>query len=344
MAADPLVWILWRRRKGDLDQMLALTTALGWRHEVKRLTFHPPDVPALANLLLKSNSDSLAPPWPDVVLCAEALPSIVARKLKAKSNGAIRTVCIGRPAGMPDAFDLVITTAQYRLRPAPNIVELSMPLSAHHGSRVEQDYAFDGRRPLIAVLVGGSSFPDVLDGPAASQLARDVSRQAEKSDGTLAVMTSPRTGTDAIAVLKTDVIAPHRLHLFGDGHSNYREVLAAADQLIVTSDSVSMVADALETGKPVSIYRLPRKLNLQWRLAEWLHVHAAAKPWFWLAPVKWALDRGFFEISAERCLLFDRLVEGRQAAWFGTPAPRPDPEASRRDLDRAVQSVRAILA
>lgn len=343
MAADPLVWILWRRRKGDLDQMLALVTALGWRHEIKRLAFHPPDVPALAPLLLKRGSDSLAPPWPNIVLCAEALPSIVARKLKAKSNGAIKAVCIGRPAGTPDAFDLVITTAQYRLHPAPNIIELSMPLSGHHGSAAERNHGFEGRRPLIAVLVGGSSFPDVLDGAAAAQLARDALLHAEKSGGTLAVMTSPRTGAEAIAALDASIAAPHRLHLFGAGQSHYRKVLAAADHLIVTSDSVSMAADALETGKPVSIYALPRKLNLQWKLAEWLHAHVIVKPSPWLAPVKWILDQGFFEVSAERRLLFDGLVKGGQAAWFGTPAPRPDPQASRHDLNRAVQSLRALV-
>lgn len=344
MNGDPLVWILWRRRKGDLDQMVALVKALGWRHEIKTLSFYAPDVPALANLLLKRDSDSLAPPWPDLALCAEALPSIVARKLRAQSNGAIKAVCIGRPAGTPDAFDLVITTAQYRLPKAPHIVELSMPLSSGRGDALQRSYEFSGKRPLMTVLVGGSSFPDVLDGPAALQFARDIRLYADQCGGTLAVATSPRTGTDAISALKKEITPPHRLHVFGEGENNYAQALGAADEVTVTSDSVSMVADALGTGKPVSIYRLPQRLNLQWRITEWLHAHAVVKSSPLLAPARWAFDQGVFEASADRRLLFGKLVNQGQVSWFGTPASIPDPDVSSRDLARAVESLRALLA
>jgi mitochondrial fission protein ELM1 len=344
MAADPLVWILWRRRKGDLDQMLALVTALGWRHKIKRLSFHGPDVPALANLLLNRGSDSLAPPWPDIVLCAEALPSIVARKLKSQSRGAIRAVCIGRPAGTPDAFDLVITTPQYRISQAPNVVELSMPVSMPLAAVARPAYEFSGKGPLITVLVGGSSFPDVLDGRSASQLARDIRLYADKFGGTLAVATSPRTSREVVEALKANISAHHRLHVFGEGGDHYRAALHAADEVIVTSDSVSMVADALDTGKPVSIYPLPRQLNLQWRISEWLYAHAMVKPSPMLAPFKWAFDRGVFEASADRRLLFGKLVARGQVSWFGSPAPTPNPEASRQDMARAVERLRALLA
>ena len=344
MAADPLIWILWRRRNGDLDQMLALAAALGWRHEIKRLSFRGPGIPALANLLLKRDSHSLAPPWPDALFCAEALPSIVARKLKAQSRGAIKAVCIGRPAGTPAAFDLVITTPQYRIPQAPNVVELSMPLSMPAAAKVQPVSAFSGTRPLIAVLAGGSSFPDVLDGPAAMKLARDIRLYADTSGGTLAVASSPRTGHDALAVLTSEITTPHRLHVYGEGENHYREVLGAADEVIVTSDSVSMVADALDAGKPVSVYALPQKLNLQWRITEWLHAHAIVKPTALLAPVKWAFDQGVFEASADRRLLFGKLVADRRISWFGTPAPVPDPDAARHDMNRAVESLRALLA
>ena len=344
MADDRLVWILWRRRKGDLDQMLALVSALGWRHEIKTLSFHGPDIPVLANLLLKRDSDSLAPPWPDIVMCAEALPSIVARKLREQSSGAIKAVCVGRPAGTPDAFDVVITTAQYRIPQAPNVVELSMPLSTPSAVGTPTAYAFAGKRPLITVLAGGSSFPDVLDGLAATQLVKDIRLYAEKSGGTLAVATSPRTGADAIAALKAEITPPHRLHVFGEGENNYAQSIGAADEVIVTSDSVSMVSDALETGKPVSIYPLPQKLNLQWRITEWLHAHAVVKPSPMLAPVTWAFDQGLFEAGADRRLLFGKLVAAGQVSWFGTPAPGCGRQASHHDLSRAVESVRALLA
>jgi len=94
---------------------------------VKTLRFAGPEVPVLSRLLLR---DKLSPPWPDLVLCAEASPSVIARDVKRRSAGKTRIVCLGRPAGSAANFDLVITTAQYRIPAAPNVVELSMPLAA----------------------------------------------------------------------------------------------------------------------------------------------------------------------------------------------------------------------
>jgi len=79
MAGEPSIWILSRGRKGDLDQMLALAKATSWPFEVKTLRFAGPEIPVLSTLLLK---DKLSPPWPDLVLCAEASPSVIARQIK----------------------------------------------------------------------------------------------------------------------------------------------------------------------------------------------------------------------------------------------------------------------
>ena len=344
MGAEPLVWILWRRRKGDLDQMLRLVQALGWRYEIKKLSFRSPGIPALAQLLVKPPSDPLVPPWPDLILCAEALPSIIARRLKANSHGAIKIVCVGRPAGTPSVFDLVITTAQYRLPPATNIVELPMPLSAVKFERSSLAGDNGARRPVIALLAGGSSFPDILDCSAARHMMAQVHRYTEQRRGALVVVTSPRTDQIVANLLAETVKAPHRLHVFGCGENHYEQTLAAADEIIVTSDSVSMAADALATGKPVYVYPLPRKLHLRWQLVEWLYRHAVVRRAPWLGPMRWLFDAGVIESSADRGLLFSQLVGERRLSWFGGAPPVPHPEAATRGLEKAVQSLRAIIA
>ena len=151
--AVPKIWILSRGRKGDLDQMLALAKASGWDYEAKHLRFAGPEIPLLSRLLLQNGNDVLTPPWPDFVLCAEASPSVIARAIRRASGGKTRAVCLGRPAGSAAGFDLVITTAQYRVPPAANVVELSMPLAADAGAEAEAG----GPVPegVIALLVGG---------------------------------------------------------------------------------------------------------------------------------------------------------------------------------------------
>ncbi len=343
MGSEPTVWVLWRRRKGDLDQMRVLLERLGWRYDIKRLSFRSPEIPALANLLLKPESDALEPPWPDIVICAEALPSVVARRLKARSGGVIRTVCIGRPAGSARGFDLVITSPQYRIPPAANVVELSMPLSgATSGASQANAASFDDRRPLTAALVGGSSFPEVLDANAATRLAADLVANAAHDNGTLRVITSPRTSPDAVQALRAGIAPPHRLHVFGEGDNLYAPLLAAADRIVVTSDSVSMLADALETGKPVAVYPLPRKLSLQWHVSEWLYHHALEHPKALMAPVRALFDAGVFEATADRQRLVDGLHAAGRVSRFGEPFKAPPPQGPAKDLERALNSLRVL--
>ncbi len=335
MAADPTIWILSRGRKGDLDQMLALARATGWPFEVKTLRFAGPEVPVLAKLLLK---EKLSPPWPDLVLCAEASPSVIARAIKSASGGTTRIVCLGRPAGTPDAFDRVITTAQYRIPAAPNVVELAMPLA-----EATEAMAGTAAGP-IALLVGGPAFPDLLDAAAAENLAADALAHAAGNQSTLDVMTSPRTPTAAVAVLQRRITAPHRLSIFGLGENRYRTALSEASEIVVTSDSVSMVADALASGKPVSIYPLPQALNAKWKLGSWLYRTAVEMRQPLMAPVRRLFDAGVIEVAPDRRKLFQRLVAEGRLVWFGEAAPTPQPGAAQRDLARAVQSLRELFA
>lgn len=334
MPPDPTIWILSRGRKGDLDQMLLLARELGWPCEVKLLHFAGPEIPVLSRLLLK---DRLTPPWPDLVLCAEASPSMIARAIKRAANGRTRIVCLGRPAGTAADFDLVITTAQYRIPAAPNVVELSMPLAEGTASAVT---AASG--PIV-LLVGGPAFPDVLDAKTAEALVRAALADAARRGRALDVQTSPRTPPQVVAVLERMITHPHRLSVFGKAENRYRNALAAAAEIIVTSDSVSMVADALSSGKPVSIYPLPQVLNAKWKLGDWLYRNAIESRQPLMGPVRWLFDTGVIEVAPDRRKLFQRLVHQKRLCWFGEAPPPPQPEAARRDLASAADSLRKLM-
>lgn len=335
MAADPTIWILSRGRKGDLDQMLTLARATGWPSVVKPLRFAGPDVPILSRWLL---TEKITPPWPDLVLCAEASPSVIAREIKRMSPRT-RIVCLGRPAGAPENFDLVITTAQYRLPPAANVLEIAMPLAdvAEAGANA------NARANTIALAVGGPAFPDLLDAAASEGLAAEVLAYAARTGATLDVVTSPRTPPAAIAVLERRIAAPHRLHVFGRGENRYRAALGEASEIIVTSDSVSMLADALATGKPVSVYPLPQALNAKWKLGSWLYRKAVEERQPLMGPVRWLFDAGVIEVAPDRRKLIARLVANRRLGWFGDDAPQPQAGVAQRDLAIAVDSLRDLM-
>lgn len=339
------VWILTHSRLGDRQQMEKLAAALGWPFIVKHLVFRPPNVPFLARLLLdRGASDPLDAPWPDLVLCGEARTSVIARDLKRRSGGLVKIVCLGRPAGDPAQFDLVLTTAQYRLPEAANIVELSLPLVVDSPAP-SGDGMPDLVRPVTTVLVGGTAVPERLDGAAASSLARDLLAHRQQTGGTLLVVTSPRTGPQAGAALARSLPSPHIVHLWRKGEDNpYRRFLAQADEVVVTSDSVSMVADALAAGKKLSVYRLPRRATIKDAVVERLYarVHGETPCPFWLEPARWLFDAGLIEVRADRPRLFERLVREGRLGWFGEARPETR-LAAREELDVILPRIRALF-
>ena len=343
----PKVWLLSQGRRGDLEQMQALLQALAWPGEIKTLHFRPPPIPALAPLLLRPHAgDRIAPPWPDLIVCAEAMSSVIAQRLRRLSGGRTKLICLGRPAGDPAVFDLVLTTAQYHLPPQPNVVELSLPLTAAPEKPDDDAVRLTGARPFIAVLVGGASSPEVLDRAAARELADAVCRYAAHHGGTLHVVTSPRTGRKASDELLRRVPPPHRVHVYGRSPNNpYRRVLALADEIIVTNDSVSMVADALATEKPVYVYALPRTRNPTFLVSEWCRrnvLESASVPPL-LRPVAWLFEKGFVETSADRLRLFGRLAGERRIGWFGGPPPLIRKHAGLQDMEIAVARVKNLF-
>lgn len=335
------LWILSHRRVGDLNQMLTLARALGWPATVKRLRFRAPElaaVPFLARWLFDAaGSDPLGPPWPDLVVCAEGRASTIAQLIKRRSAGSVKIVCLGRPAGSPAGFDLVLTTPQYRLPRRDNTVELALPLTPEPAPPAGDSTIGEGQRPLIAVLVGGTSLPDRLDAAAAEALARDVLDHAGNRDARAVLVTSPRTSPAVQSVLAQAVPAPHAVHLWqGEGDDALARFLAQADQVVVTSDSVSMVADALAAGKAVSIYRLPQHHSVRNRLVAWLHDKALAA---------WLFDHGIVEVRSDRRRLFDKLAAQGRVHWFGEPpASPPDGSAVDSPTEVAVTSIKRLFA
>ena len=86
-------------------------------------------------------------------------------------------------------------------------------------------------------------------------IATAIARQVAGFAGSVLATGSRRTGAPAEAAVG-DALAgtPHHLHRWGDGGPNpYAGMLAWADAVVVTGDSVSMLSEALATPAPVFI-------------------------------------------------------------------------------------------
>ena len=165
------VWVLASHRAGDASQVLALAEAIGWPFEIKRLTFKPLEHPSWHRRLRPAMPGStVAAPVPSPRHGPTSCSPPVERTSpwragsRRRSGGRTRIVQVGRPWGPLAAYDLVVTTPQYRLPAAQRARERCAlhrvtPERLRRRGRTVEDRLARLPRPLIAVLVGGNSGP-----------------------------------------------------------------------------------------------------------------------------------------------------------------------------------------
>ena len=267
----PLVWGLIDDRPGHATQVRGVADALPWPVVEKPMAFawlarlDPRLLGASAVGLTRACRVTLQPPWPDLLLTCGRRCLPVARWIKRRSGGRTRIVHLMRPASTTD-LDLIVLPRHDRDLPAG--VEVLRVTGAPH--RVGPARLADARQafaaryaplpaPRIGLLVGGPSrHVPYADGWSA-ELGRAVSVLARERGGSVIATTSRRTGVAATAALAAALDGPHDLWSPGDPSDNpYLGILAWADALVVTVDSVSMLSEACATAKPVHLFGADR--------------------------------------------------------------------------------------
>jgi len=278
-AENPLVWCLLGRKAGDNTQVRSLAAELGWGAEEKTIAAHPWELlthlsraPSLAGIN-RRNSSPLVPPWPDLVITAGRRNEQVARWIRRQAGGRTRLVLLGRPWAPLEEWDLIVTTPQYFLPQRPNVLHNTLPL--HRVSAAELAAAGERLaprvatlpRPRIAVLAGGDSGRFVMTAAKGRRLGELADRLAAACGGSLLVTDSARTPRAAGDALQAQLRAPHLCHRWGEGGENpYRGLLALADAFVVTGESMSMLGEAADTGRPLYIFDMGDGDTPWWRL------------------------------------------------------------------------------
>jgi len=356
----PRVWVLLAQKAGDNEQMLALAEALraryGWPFETRRLRFHRWELAVNLGLRVspiavdRRRSDSLAPPWPDLVLTAGRRNEPVARWIRRASKGRTRLVHLGRPWAHPATFDLVVSTPQYPMEESANVIVNTLPLNRVTPQRLaaaRERWAsrFEHLpRPHLALLLGGDSGPLVLDPARARAIAAESAALARRHGGSLLVTTSARTPPPAADAASAPLDVPAFLHRFdqaGAGSENpYWGFLADADAFIVTGESMSMLGEASATGRPVLIADLTQPPPGAPSRAWW----RTRAGWRW-KPLSYRLGTALGPRRMRRDLarIQQTLVEQGAAAWLGEPIPDARTPPTAADLARTIKRVAACL-
>jgi mitochondrial fission protein ELM1 len=201
----------------------------------------------------------------------------VARYIRQQSGGRAKLVHVGNPREELDDFDLQITTPQYSRGPAPNLLELPFPIDnparATRASFEELAWLRELARPLRLIAVGGPARHWALDHKTLRK-ALETLRSKHPSGG-IVIATSPRTGSSTRKFLANTADAGEPII---ERFPRFPVLLAEADEIYVTADSVSMISEAVLTGKPVGI--VPIKRSHSGRAADLLYERPTGKAAF----------------------------------------------------------------
>ena len=349
----PHIWALKGPKAGDYTQIRALAQGLGWPTTTKQLVFanhelllHVLSTPTLSGLE-REQSDELAPPWPDLVLTAGRRNELVARWIADQNKQRTRIVHIGRPWSHPRRFDLVVTTPQYFVPDGPNVLVNDLPLhgvtpAVLAGAKEQWRERLDAFAcPRVVLLVGGNSGPFVFSQARAEVLARRVRALCDQAGGSLLVSTSPRT-PKRFATTLFDALGSvqHRFDFSDpDAPNPYLGYLAYADCLVVTSESVSMLAEAAASGSRVAIFDVGQDVGTPWPLD--------VRSYAW-KPLTHRVANVVGPPRMRRSVgrIHERLIADGRAAWLGEDGELPPEPPTVEDdaLTRTVERVEALFS
>lgn len=335
------VWVLLGPHKGDNNQVLALAERLNLPFRVISLRYRWfAHFPALLRLvthfgLAPEARLEIAPPWPSIVLGIGQRSAPIARYIRHRSGGRATIVRLGDPMAAPGLFDLVITTTQYAVPDADNVIRLPITITNDpvEPDGAEEEWLKAFARPRRIVVIGGKTSLWRLNRKLLGDALRALSRRAAADGGSVIAVSSPRTSTELIAAAQS-ALSPGAVVV--GSFPRYGALLAAADEVHVTGDSVSMLSDAVASGKPVGMIGLEPDWIGKWvrvlgsLRGRPLRVRDLTKFWDDLdarglvgpvdSPRQGSLDVAPHEmaIGAIRSAMEDRLQSGR-----ASPAVRP---------------------
>jgi len=267
MPPSRTAWLITEGHAGMESQCRGLAEALGTAWTAKRVKVRAPwrwlpgQVWLAPLAAVDPAGDRLAPPWPDLVISCGRKSAPLALGIKAASRGATRAVHIQDPLIPTAPFDAVVVPRHDGVT-GPRII---VTRAAVHGVTAAKLAAARTEfapllghlpRPLAAVLIGGPNGRYTLDAPVMQGIADQLAALARAGIG-LAITASRRTGAGNEAILRAALAGTGAWLWDGTGANPYLGMLAHADAVLVTADSVSMVSEAAATGRPVHVIPLP---------------------------------------------------------------------------------------
>jgi mitochondrial fission protein ELM1 len=201
----------------------------------------------------------LAAPPPGLLFTAGGTAGAVGAACRRRGSTVVQ---IQNPRMSLRRFDLVVANEHDGIS-GPNVITIRTALHRVTQARLDAARALWAPRlahlprPLVAVLVGGSNGRFRLDAAEGSALAAGLAGMMKADHVGMAITPSRRTAPQVCAALRSHLTPLGAWMWDMSGENPYFGLLALADAIVVTVDSISMVSEAVATSAPVLLAELP---------------------------------------------------------------------------------------
>jgi KDO2-lipid IV(A) lauroyltransferase len=204
-----------------------------------------------------------------IVSCGSSLAPV---NIFMKKENNARNVIVMKPGFLLGLkkFNFVIVPKHDKVKPrkgvvetilAPNLIENNALKAA--GEKLKNRVRFE-RDKTIGLLIGGDNPEFRLSGDLLKKVMADVLKSCESNDADLLVTTSRRTSKEQESIIKSVLGKNPRCKLLVIANENNPEgtlagILALSNVVIVSGESISMVSEAVSSGKKTIAFSLDKK-------------------------------------------------------------------------------------
>lgn len=260
-------WVISDGSAGMENQARGLAEALGYEPILKRIALRPfwdffsPYIRFGKQFCLSSTSDKLNPPWPELLIASGRRSILPALHIKEASKNYTKVVYLQNPKISPKHFDAVVCPKHDNLE-GSNVISMVGAPHRVTSECLKQNYQrfssvfskYPG--PRYSILIGGPNRVFHMTSQAGQSLAEQLKHLQKKDNASLLISTSRRTPLEVLTVLKETFSNDSRVYIWDfQGENPYFALLAWADAILLTCDSVNMISEVCSTTKPV--YLIP---------------------------------------------------------------------------------------
>lgn len=262
------VWVLADDRTGNVNQLLGIAERLNYPFEKKEIRYNKwiklPNAVRGASLIgldEQSKKNVQATNFPDIILSAGRRSFPVALWLKKMSKGKTKIVQLMNPGkAYFKQADLVILPEHdlYKGDMSNVLISTGTPhrITPNRLTEEKKKWATTFQHletPRLSLIVGGATKNNPFTLEMAKNLLKNVQDLNPKS---VLVTTSRRTPLEIVNYLEKNLPKKSTFfYRFGDKTENpYFGLLASADMILVTGDSMSMCSECCATEAPVFIF------------------------------------------------------------------------------------------